>query len=186
VVTAQFNPKELQVDREVPWNPTGDQENPTNSKEKSKKSGGIDLEFTGAKGRSLTLELLFDGYEKSGGDGWTADVSGEVGKLEHLASIRNPEEKVEEKRRPHWCVVNWGTTLQGFRCVISSLSTKYTMFDPDGTPLRATCTVKLMEADSVARSMTATFSRSPSSETCSSRTWQRSSCPTRRTSTRPR
>jgi hypothetical protein len=148
-VIAQFNPKELQVDREVPWNPTGDQENPTNGKEKSKKSGGIDLEFTGAKGRSLTLELLFDGYEKSAGDGWVADVSGEIGKLEHLASIRNPEEKDEEKRRPHWCVVNWGTTLQGFRCVISSLSTKYTMFDPDGNPLRATCTVKLMEADSV-------------------------------------
>ena len=46
-------------------------------------------------------------------------------------------------------MVTWGSTLKGFKCVIESLSTKYTMFDGAGTPLRATCTVKLKEADSV-------------------------------------
>ena len=38
---------------------------------------------------------------------------------------------------------------EGFRCVIESLSTKYTMFSDQGVPLRATCTVKLKEADTV-------------------------------------
>jgi len=33
--------------------------------------------------------------------------------------------------------------------VIESLSTKYMMFDDGGNPLRATCTVKLKEADVV-------------------------------------
>jgi len=146
-VYALYNPKELQVDREVPWTEAGDQKDSTAPDSKSKKSGGIDLEFTGAKGRSMTLELLFDGYEDEDGAKY---VAGEISKLEHLASIHgDPGAKEEDKRRPHWCVVNWGTTLQGFRCVISSLSTKYTMFDSQGNPLRATCTLKLMEADSV-------------------------------------
>ena len=39
--------------------------------------------------------------------------------------------------------------FENFRCVIESLSTKYTMFDDKGAPLRATCTVKLKEADVV-------------------------------------
>jgi hypothetical protein len=36
-----------------------------------------------------------------------------------------------------------------FKCVIESISTKYTMFMPDGTPLRATVTLKLKEAERV-------------------------------------
>ena len=55
----------------------------------------------------------------------------------------------ENDRRPHRCVVKWGSTVPSFRCVIESVSTKYTMFTDDGTPVRATCTVKLKEADVV-------------------------------------
>lgn len=33
-----------------------------------------------------------------------------------------------------------------FRCVIDSLTTKYTMWDGAGTPVRATCTLNLKEA----------------------------------------
>ena len=43
----------------------------------------------------------------------------------------------------------WGEVLDGFKCVIESLTTKYTMFSDTGAPLRATCTVKLKEADVV-------------------------------------
>ena len=147
-VTAQYNPKELQIDRQVPWSPPGETSKTNAKDQKAKKSGGIDLEFTGAKGRSLSVELLFDGYEGQARP-YGVNVSEEVGKLEHLASVRNPGSKKEDDRRPHWCVATWGTTLQGFRCVIESVSTKYTMFDDKGNPLRATCTVKLTEADSV-------------------------------------
>ena len=35
-----------------------------------------------------------------------------------------------------------------FRGVVSSVSTKYTMFLPDGTPVRATASVKLKQASS--------------------------------------
>jgi hypothetical protein len=152
LVVAQYNPKELQIDRTVPWSPTGEANKSSNSSGGGgggQSNSGIHLEFTGAQGRSLSVELLFDGYEKGASSGFSVDVAGEVSKLEHLASVIAPGSQLEDKRRPHWCVATWGTSLRAFRCVIESLTTKYTMFDSSGNPLRATCTVKLKEADSV-------------------------------------
>jgi len=144
LVEAQYNPKELQIDKSVPWSKVNEA-NKSNAKGSS--TQGIHLEFTGAEGRSLSVEMLFDGVEK--GSNRTIDVAAKVKDLETLASVIEPGSPQEDKRRPHRCVCVWGSTLDNFRCVIESLSTKYTMFDNDGTPLRATCTVKLKEADVV-------------------------------------
>ena len=152
IVTAQFNPKELQIDRTVPWSPTGEA-NKANAEGGGggggEPKGGVHLEFTGAQGRTLSVELLFDGYETTAGKGFTVEVADEVANLEKLASVIDPGSDKEDDRRPHWCIAAWGTSLRAFKCVIESLSTKYTMFDATGKPLRATCTVKLKEADSV-------------------------------------
>lgn len=149
-VTAQFNPKELQIDREVPWTPTSDTAGTNNSAaDAGQTSGGIDMQFTGAKGRSLTVELLFDGVEKKD-SALSVDVAAQISALEYLAAIRQDKPKnKEEGRRPHHCVAAWGGTLKAFRCVINSIQVKYTMFNAEGSPLRATCTLKLLEADSV-------------------------------------
>jgi len=136
-VNAQYNPKELQVDRTVPWTKT----NQANQSNKN----GINLEFTGADGRSMSVELLFDEYET----GNSSKVAKSVDDLNTMASVWKPDSQKEEERRPHLCVVTWGATIPTFKCVIESVSTKYTMFSPAGDPLRATCTVKLKEADSV-------------------------------------
>jgi hypothetical protein len=134
-VDAQYNPKELQIDKSVPW-----QKNPQSNKSPEK---GIQLEFTGAEGRTMSLELMFDGVEKK------QSVAGYVADLNTMASVLEPGSSDENKRRPHRCVVTWGATIPSFRCVIESLSVKYTMFSDEGVPLRATCTVKLKEADLV-------------------------------------
>jgi hypothetical protein len=136
-VAAQYNPKEVQIDKSIPWTKVN-QANQSNDQ-------GIHLEFTGAEGRSMSVELLFDGYETKGGS-----VLGSISKLEKLASVIDPSSTDENKRRPHLCVVTWGAGgMPSFRCVIESLSTKYTMFSTEGAVLRATCTVKLKEADVV-------------------------------------
>jgi hypothetical protein len=98
----------------------------------------------------MSVELLFDDYEGGphGGSGVHGVVTN-VAKLNEMASVMEPGSTDENKRRPHRCVVKWGATIPTFRCVIESLSTKYTMFSDAGVPLRATCTVKLKEADSV-------------------------------------
>jgi len=139
-VTAQYNPKELQIDKNVPWT-KANQANKSNSK--SSQGQGIHLEFTGAEGRTMSVELFFDGFE-----GNTVNVAKCVQDLETLASVIRPGSTEEDLRRPHQCLVLYGSTVK-FLCVIESLSTKYSMFDDKGNPLRATCTVKLKEADSV-------------------------------------
>jgi hypothetical protein len=145
-VPAQYNPKELQVDQTVPWKKP-EAANQTGTEKGSGSSAGDDpiaLEFTGAEGRTMSVELLFDGYEQK------RSVAGQVALLEQLARVRNPADPDETKRRPHQCIVSWGGAgLPSFECVIESLSTKYTMFSSEGMPLRASCTVKLKEAHAV-------------------------------------
>src|SRR5258708_3498590 len=121
-VEAQYNPKELQVDKSIPWSKKN-QANQSNER-------GIHLEFTGAEGRSMTVELLFDGVEKDGGSHTkTFDfVEEKVSDLEELASVIDASSPDENLRRPHRCLVVWGDGgMPSFRCVIESLSTKYTM-----------------------------------------------------------
>ena len=143
-VSAQYNPKELQVDQNVPW------KKPEAATKTGSQTGGggsspLEVEFTGAEGRSMTIEMLFDGYEPDGGR--AVNVRDEVDKLTRLATVREPDSNDEQKRRPHHCVIAWGSRgLPKFECVIESLSTKYSMFSSEGEPLRATCTVKLKEA----------------------------------------
>lgn len=147
-VKAQYNPKELQVDQSVPWKKP-DSANKTGSQGGAGAGdGGIAVEFTGAEGRTMSVELLFDGYEPDGGR--SVDVAAQVAMLETMAAVIDPKSKDEKKRRPHHCVISWGDRgLPKFQCVIESLSTKYSMFSSEGQPLRATCTVKLKEATSV-------------------------------------
>lgn len=147
-VQAQYNPKELQVDQNIPWSKKNqaNQANPT----------GLHLEFTGAEGRSMSVEMLFDGYEQK------KSVSDSVDALYTMASVIDPTSPSEDLRRPHLCLATWGDTVKNFRCVIESLSIKYTMFSSDGVPLRATCTVKLKEADVVSKAKDNAAGASPS------------------------
>ncbi|MCE9577712.1 MAG: phage tail protein [Deltaproteobacteria bacterium] len=134
-VTAQYNPKEVGINKSVPW-----------QKHKDSKSDQPQLEFSGADGRSLDLELTFDGYEDK------INVHDEyVNKLIEMtmAQVDASDKKgKEDQKRPHMIVLTWGagSKLPKFEGVIESVNTKYTMFLNDGTPVRATCTVKLKEA----------------------------------------
>ncbi|HEY5933320.1 MAG TPA: hypothetical protein VIU61_01720 [Kofleriaceae bacterium] len=156
-VTAQYNPKELQVDQNVPWKKPdaatqAGQQAAGGGKSKGPDENYMALEFTGAEGRTMTVELLFDSYQAGGASRPAVSVQGEVAKLEEMARVMEPESQDEKKRRPHHLTVRWGGTMwEGGRldCVIESLSTKYSMFSTDGEPLRATCTVKLKEAKRV-------------------------------------
>jgi hypothetical protein len=141
-VAGDYNPKELQVDKSVPWS----KHSYSNKNGDTAKGGrgNLHLEFTGAEGRTMSIELMFDGYEQK------ASVAGSVASLEKLTNVIDPKSDDENKRRPPLCVVAWGDKgLPSFKCVIESISTKYTMFASDGTPLRASVTLKLKEADTL-------------------------------------
>jgi hypothetical protein len=144
-VRAQYNPKELQIDKQVPWEESKARDNRSGpNRTERNRSVQSDLTFNGAPKRSMTVELLFDTYEIEG-----ASVEPDIRRLEEMSSVQDPETRKPERRRPHHCIVAWGDSnfgMRPFRCVIESLAVKYTMWDHDGTPKRATCTVKLKEA----------------------------------------
>lgn len=130
-LVAQFNPKEISVDKSVPW-----QKAPTSTGDQP------ELQFRSADGRSMSFELFFDTFEQK------TDVHATyVSKLIALASVIDPSPAApEEKKRPTRVKVQWGTSALHFEGVIESVPCKYTMFLPDGTPVRATCVVQMKEA----------------------------------------
>ena len=143
-VSAQYNPKELQVDQTVPWKKPQAANQSGADKSPGKDENYLTLEFVGAEGRTMSVEMLFDGYEDN------KSIAKSVADLEHMARVRDPSSEKDTQRRPHHCIVSWGERgLPKFKCVIEKLSTKYTMFSSEGTPLRATCTVQLKEAERV-------------------------------------
>jgi len=130
MVTAMFNPKEITIDKRVPW-----------TKSPSSKGDQPSLEFTSAEGRSMSFELFFDTFEAG-----TNVHTGFVENLVTLARVQDPNGS-EDKKRPPKVGVKWGGgKLPEFQGVIESVSVKYTMFLPDGMPVRASCDVTIREA----------------------------------------
>ncbi|NJM90948.1 MAG: hypothetical protein HC863_01330 [Myxococcales bacterium] len=133
-VFAAYRPPELQINKNVPWVPHTNKGG----------DGKLQLEFSGAQGRNVTLELFFDATEFEG-DG-LEQVRKSIDDLMTLASVREPGSKERTKQRPHHCVLVFGQAHTAFKCVITALAVKYTMFSPTGIPLRATANVTLTEA----------------------------------------
>jgi hypothetical protein len=132
VLEAQFAPKEVSIDKSVPWN-----------KHKNPKGDIPMLEFTNAENRNMSFELFFDAAEK----GATGTVKTDVEKLHRMTLIRSNAKDDSEKHPPR-VAVTIGAELS-FTGVIESLGVKYTMFSSTGNPVRATCTLKIKEVAEV-------------------------------------
>ena len=124
---AQSNPTEIAIVKAVPWTRA-----PTSSGDQP------ELQFRQAKGRTMAFTLEFDGTDVH---------SAYVTRLVALALVMDPSGTgPQEKRRPTRVKVAAGAGAIAFEGVIESIHTRYTEFLPDGTPVRATCAVKLQEA----------------------------------------
>lgn len=119
-----FNPKEISIDKPVPW-----------TKHKSSQQDEPVLEFSGAEPQTLAVELLFDTYETT-----QADVSAVPNALLKMTET-NPMTK-----RPPMLTWVWSNKFPTFKGVIESLNVKYTMFLEDGTPVRCTVNLKMKQA----------------------------------------
>jgi hypothetical protein len=96
-----------------------------------------ELEFTDGEPKTLSIELAFDGFEQK------VNVHDKfVQPLEGLTAV-DPD-----LHRPPMVSVSFPqqTHLGAFTGVVSSVSTKYTMFLPDGTPCRCTTTISMKKA----------------------------------------
>lgn len=99
------------------------------------------LQFIRGQTEKLTLELFFDTTGESMGMGAT-DVRGETAKFYQLVKIQS------KTHAPPRLRVTWGKAL-AFQAVVESVQQKYTLFSPDGVPLRATLTVTFSEYKSL-------------------------------------
>lgn len=100
------------------------------------------LEFTSGGSKTMTLELFFDVFEQQSGD-----VRPHVNKLWDLTMINEKNRNAQTRRsRPPLCLFQWGPDWQ-FKAAITNLSVRYTLFRQDGTPVRATATITLQEAE---------------------------------------
>jgi nucleoid-associated protein YgaU len=124
----QFNPKELSLTKNAKWK--------REAQRNAKKSGPP--EFTGSDPSKLSLEMFLD----------ATDTMGDkvVRTVEKLFACCVPTEKSRrgKKGSPPWVVFHWGG-LTSFPGYMSSVTAKYTLFTPSGTPVRALCTVTLEE-----------------------------------------
>lgn len=122
-VEALYNPKDLQVDKQVSWS--------------GHKGGHTDspaLEFSHGEARGFDVELFFDTYESR------EDVYKRfIGPLATFTLIDS------HVGRPPMCLFLWGMDFQPFMGVILSMQVKYTCFLSNGRPVRATCHLKMME-----------------------------------------
>ncbi len=91
------------------------------------------LQFVNGQTQVLSMELLFDQWTDKRG----ADVTARVKQLADLLAI-DPE-----LHAPSPVEFSWGKF--NFKAVIESLSQRFTMFDGDGTPVRATASISFKQ-----------------------------------------
>lgn len=125
-----FNPSEYTVSKSAKWT------RPTTSSAKS----ATKPEFGGANPQSVSMEIFFDEFEAKG------DVASRV---QTLLDWTKPTTVSVNKKQPSppILVFEWGKNpaLAGFRGYLKSVTAKYTLFKPDGTPIRASAQVSMEE-----------------------------------------
>jgi nucleoid-associated protein YgaU len=127
-IAFQFNPKELSIQKSAKWS----RASAKNAKDASP------VEFNGADPCKLTLEIFFDATD--------AMDSSVVTRVDQLFSCCVPTDDSlsRKKSSPPLVVLHWGK-VASFAAFVTSVQAKYTLFTPDGTPIRATCSVSLEE-----------------------------------------
>jgi len=127
-VPFQFNPKEVTIQKTAKWE--------RKTAKGAKKAGPP--EFSGSEPCKLTMEMFFDSSGKHDGS-----VVEAVEKL-FSCCVPTDESMNSKKPTPPLVVLHWGK-VASFPAFVTSVSAKYTLFSPDGIPIRALCSVAMEE-----------------------------------------
>ena len=104
-------------------------------------SGLPTAQFGGSDAQKLTLDLLFDAADHESGD-----VRGITNALFAAMAVDKKHASGKNSGRPPTIEFGWGSTTT-FQAVCDSLSVQFTMFRPNGTPVRAKAKVSLLQAE---------------------------------------
>jgi nucleoid-associated protein YgaU len=127
-IELQFNPKDLQIDKGASWK----------VKDAKPAKRGAKPEFTGSEPRSMSVEVFLDSTERP-----SYDITKDVQVLMDLCTP-TPKSIQQNKPSPPFVTFGWGEKMQ-FEAYVDKVSVKFSLFSPEGKPLRATATVSLKE-----------------------------------------
>lgn len=125
-----YNPAEITTSKAANWNRP-----PARGARSASKP-----EYHGAGPQSFQMEVWFDAWDDA-----DADVTRSVKAL--LGWTKPTKASMDKVPQPPILNVEWGASqvFQDYRCFLKSVSAKYVLFKPDGTPIRASCTIALEE-----------------------------------------
>lgn len=143
-----FNPREYSISKSNAW--------------QVKEVVGAGLphaQFGGGQPRELTLDLLFDASDIEG-----RDVRAITDKLMAMMEVNPKLSRAagtnRNAGRPPMLTFVWGRTA-GFKAVARQLSISYTLFDVDGSPLRAQARLTLVQVERAADGTSGRADRPP-------------------------
>ncbi|MCB2179900.1 peptidoglycan-binding protein [bacterium] len=133
-IECQFNPTQLKISKEVGW-----------SKDEAPNFNAPTIAFTGGKAATYELTLYFDSYYPDS----PIDVREYTNKLLAL-TLRDAGYSMYKipKALPPTVSFIWGN-ISLFSAVVSKVDITYTMFSPDGTPIRAMADVSFIQKRSL-------------------------------------
>jgi hypothetical protein len=131
-----FNPKELSIEKSNQYSEVNIPGLPSPI-----------FQFVRGNARSVTMDLFFDTYEQ-GKDVriYTDQITGwDAGSM--YSKLPNEKKGLmdidSDLHAPPVCIFIWGAFI--FQCIIERVSKRFTMFLPEGVPVRATLSVTLKE-----------------------------------------
>lgn len=133
-VNFQFNPKEYTIQKGASWE----------SKPARGSKTATMPEYKGPEPQSMTIEVFLD--ETGSTDAPSAGLAKDVKTL-FSCCIPLADTLKSKKPSPPWVLFGWGNTVL-FKAYVKQVSVKYTLFKPDGTPIRAAASVTLQEIPS--------------------------------------
>lgn len=128
-IKVMFCPKELNISKQNNWQASN-----------SPKTNAPKFEFKGGGAETLKLQLFFDTYAEQ------ADVRKKyTNAIYDLMKIDEQSiDKKTKKGRPPTVRFQWGQTV-GFSAVITNISQRFSLFLPNGTPVRAVLDVSFQQ-----------------------------------------
>lgn len=147
-VECMFNPKEYTFSKQNSW-----------SGKPTKGSNLGIFEFGNGQAATLSMQLFFDTYANINNGSTTGGTPKDVRK-EYTAAIwemmqvddrlsslngKPGSPSKNKKGRPPVVVFQWGLMTWSFKAVITSMKERFTLFLPDGTPVRSTLDVTFQQ-----------------------------------------
>jgi nucleoid-associated protein YgaU len=127
-VEFQFNPTSYKVSNSIEWQAVD-----------QKGTDAPPREFVRGNGRTISLDLFVDEYERQGNVYLFAKT------LDTLVMADVANAFGSGKPRPPRVLFHWAAGPVPFPCVIENLDVNYTLFHPDGRPARADISLTLHE-----------------------------------------